>query len=422
MDNAVGRDSDDVARMSELVEKSKALVEQWLNDAILYRPEGATSVHLTRALGKLCGSPIEFPDEGEVGRLAELIGDHHHYLFILVDGLGMNQRERFPAGGFFEDYFAEEIRSVVPSTTSAALTSLASGQWPATHAIIGWFTHLPDYRTTIIPLKATERFSYRPISKLGFTLDDVMTVDSMLPNLERPVRMYTMRRDLKAEYVRWSSGDSPVIGYRKLEQAIRKIRKQFRGAASSGSSGDNSYAYFYYPDVDSLSHKFGRSSIEVAKEISRVDRELSRLRAALPDTIRMIVTADHGHLDVPEERHLLLQHDDPVYEYLECPHTGESRLPVFHVKPEMETIFVDAFSERKLLDFLLITPDQADELGIFGPEPLSPKTRERLGTYIGVSPSADALEYVPEGKEPVNHVGMHGGMSGDEVRVPLFLA
>ncbi len=395
---------------------SKRVVKRWIYDQRLLKAEGVTSVHLSRALARLCGSTIQFPPDRETDLLADLIGEHQHILFFLVDGLGMNQRRFFPSGGFLDRTFTREIRSVIPSTTSAALTSLASGHWPAAHGIIGWFTHLPNFGETIIPLKASERFSYRSIEKLGFTLDDVMVVDSMLPTLERTTRSYTLRKLRKGAFAQWSTGDTDIEGYRSIENALKRVRRWYK--IDSGSS----YAYLYYPEVDRLAHEHGWDGIEVIREISRIDSILSRMRSMLPKTVRMIVTADHGHINVPDDRHCILRHNDPVNELLQCPPSAESRMPVFHVKPGSEERFSEIFKNPRFPDFRLITPEQAETLEIFGPDSLAPETRERLGTFIGFSPNADAIEYVPEGREPVGHRGMHGGMSEDEVKIPLFLA
>ncbi|MGE5610790.1 MAG: alkaline phosphatase family protein, partial [Bacillota bacterium] len=115
-------------------------------------PEEPNLVHLVRALGTLSGA--KGLDEYAATRsLMELIGPAEHYLFILLDGLGMNLLRQLPGDWFLAKHLKTQIQSSCPSTTASALTSVATGQWPAQHAITGWFTHLPEFglTATILP-------------------------------------------------------------------------------------------------------------------------------------------------------------------------------------------------------------------------------------------------------------------------------
>ena len=127
---------------------------------------------LFHAMASLCGSgPSELPPEAN--RLREEIGEARHYLFILLDGLGMNLRNHYPRHGFFNSHFHRELRAIFPSTTTSVLVSLATGLWPAEHGITGWFTHLPAAGFTFVPLLFSERFTEAPLSDLGLDVHDV---------------------------------------------------------------------------------------------------------------------------------------------------------------------------------------------------------------------------------------------------------
>ena len=123
-------------------------------EGLLVRPDAevANTVDLARAVGTLCG--VEGLEPGTNGRrIAEIIGEHAHVVFVMVDGLGMNLVEREAPDEFFRSHTVMELRSVFPSSTAPALTSLATGLWPAEHAVPGWYTYLPAYglTATILP-------------------------------------------------------------------------------------------------------------------------------------------------------------------------------------------------------------------------------------------------------------------------------
>ncbi len=75
--------------------------------------------------------------------LRDLIGEPRHLVLLLVDGLGLRMLEQRPADSVLRRLLAMELRTVFPSTTASAITSLATGEWPAQHAVVGWWTHLP---------------------------------------------------------------------------------------------------------------------------------------------------------------------------------------------------------------------------------------------------------------------------------------
>ena len=373
---------------------------------------------MANAVVALCNG-INDGSDSATKELVGAIGEYPHYLSVLVDGLGINQQSVFPKNGFFDIHLSRTIRSVFPSTTATALTSFASGVWPANHAITGWFTHLPDKNTTVIPLRAVERFSEKPIGRFDVSFNDIMRVPSVYPALRRSVGIYTYKAFRTGPFADWYRGGIRVTGYRNLQTAVKRV---YRGIAKLIRRETPSFNYLYLSEVDHLSHIHGPQGPIVTQVITGIDSALAKLRSLLPQSVRMIVTADHGHIEIPESRHEILSHNDPLLEYLDCPPSGEARVPLFHVKPGMESEFLNAFDHRFDLEFELITPDEAEALELYGPEPIHRVTRERLGSFIGISRGADAIEYVSEGREGVGHKGMHGGMSADEVEVPLFLA
>jgi hypothetical protein len=124
---------------------------------------------------------------------------------------------------------------------------------------------------------------------------------------------------------------------------------------------------------------------------------------------------------VDPERHHLLREGDPLLDLLQVPPSGESRNPIFHVHPGRQSDFKDLYTKRFGEDFLLCEPDDIEAERLMGPPKLADHTRGRLGTFVGIAKGPGAIEYVPAGGESKHHKSMHGGLSGDEIQVPLFL-
>jgi hypothetical protein len=54
------------------------------------------------------------------------------------------------------------------------------------------------------------------------------------------------------------------------------------------------FAFLYLGTVDTAGHRYGWMSDEYLRQAERVDRQLGRVLAALPENINLIVQADHG--------------------------------------------------------------------------------------------------------------------------------
>ncbi|HKJ86148.1 MAG TPA: alkaline phosphatase family protein, partial [Spirochaetia bacterium] len=365
---------------------------------------------------RLAGGGVRASDNAS--ELGDAIGHHDHYLFVLVDGLGVSLQDRFPRGGFFTTSLARPLNSVFPSTTAVALTSLATAAWPAEHGITGWFTYFPEHRRVIAPLLFRERATDIAGGEIGLGMNDLVTEKPVLGSFFRTVASVLPKEISTGEYATWSRAGTPIVPYRSFEHARRILTRLYRRPAGP------TYTYLYLLTVDKLSHVHGSSSDEVAAEVRRVDGMLARVRESIPPSVRMIVTADHGLVDVPRERHYELHDDDPLARHLLAGQTGEAAAPVFHVEPGTdEQSFLDAFTAHPAsASFSLFRTSELARRGVYGPVPLSDAASLHLGDYVGIATDPATLEYVPDGRTAVAHVGVHGGLRPGEIQVPLFLA
>jgi len=158
-------------------------------EGVLRRPNGATSVHLFQAIAGVCGYN-RFAANWHVEKLQGAIGNYQHYVLILVDGMGISLRDLIPGGGWFCSAQEIELSSVYPSTTAVALTSLATGLWPSQHGVTGWHTRLPERGVTVLPLRATERESGKPLKELGIPFREVVQPDSIIPGYSCRKRVF----------------------------------------------------------------------------------------------------------------------------------------------------------------------------------------------------------------------------------------
>jgi arylsulfatase A-like enzyme len=185
---------------------------------------------------------------------------------------------------------------------------------------------------------------------------------------------------------------------------------------ASLTNGDT-YIYAYWPDIDSLIHDLGTTHDDVHAAVQRVDDALSSLAERLDDTL-LIVTADHGLIDIDTK---LYVNDHPeLRNTLRIPLCGEPRAAYAYVKPGSEAAFTnqvhDAFGDA--CDVLPSTQLVDEEY--FGMGKPSAELIDRIGDYV-ILPNESHVIYDLLSKEEAVHTGFHGGLTEEEMLVPLII-
>lgn len=366
----------------------------------LYTLAGATGADLT----------------AEARGLMKLIGPAEHYVLVLLDGLGEEMLSRAPAGGFLRTHHAATLTTVYPATTAAALTALATGEYPGQHAVPGWWVWLepPGVSAEVLPF--VERFGRKPLPEFGVRPEEVFTIPSAVARLGHEPLAVMPAEIAESIYTRYCTGNTPRKGYEKLDAAFNNVIE--RVMAADGPS----FTYLYIPHLDAACHDHGVTSEPAMKLLALLDNLLGGLASKLAGRARIALTGDHGLVDIPPERSLYLDEGDPLLDHLRHVPNGESTAMFFDTKPGRAEAFAAEFRARYGEHFGLLSTGEVEELRFFGPEPLSPLARGRIGDFIAFAWRPAALYYRPrEGKIHV-HRGAHAGLTPAEMRIPLVLA
>jgi hypothetical protein len=389
-----------------------ARVREALGNGQLLHPASGDGnlVDLAQAMAWLAGATIE--PSATAQQLARTIGDHQHYVFVLADGLGMNLIDQLPPSSFLRTSLAMELRSVFPSSTAPALTSLATARWPAEHAVVGWWTYLPDAGLTATILPYIERFSERPLDHTTVAPSYAFPVPARTATFRHAFQSFAPRKIAGSTYSRYSSGNMTYAGYTTLAEAVDTIVERVQGASGP------TYSYLYAPHVDTEEHLHGLRATEVELAVAIVQQQMQRLVEGLAGRGRLVLTADHGQFTIG--RKWLTDRSDPLMQMLLIPPTGDGRTPFFHVKSVEKEGFAEAFRKAHGKRFALLTIDEIEELQLLGPAPLSTEMRRRAGDFGAIAFGEDVILYEPTDREPLR--GYHGGLTPDEMRIPLVLA
>ena len=385
----------------------------------LVRPsaEVTSIVDLARAVATLAGA--EGVQSGpHSGELAELIGPSDHLIFVLADGVGLSMMEQLPPDSFLLTHLTGGIMTVFPSTTAVALTTLATGEWPARHAVTGWWTHLPEIGSAAAILPFTRRSDKRPLAELGVTPEHAFPLPAMTLRADRDSIALLPERIAGSAYSTYAAGTKERRGYRTLRQAVDIAVARTRDSESP------TYTYIYTDRVDAEAHRRGSAHELVHAALVQLDRELATLHRGLDGRGRIVVSADHGFLDAPRDARHQITASDPVLAGLRFPPSGDARVLYLHVSDGAEDRVRELFQKRFGDRFFLISADEAEALELFGPGPMSRETRIRIGDLVAISCGQDVISY-QSGPEPaplMTQESQHSGLTPQEMRAPLVIA
>ena len=394
----------------------KGLIE---SGALLHPVSEALSiVDLANALHNVMGVPDAILNDRAMG-VKKLIGEPEHLVLVLADGFGMNFVETLDEGAFIRKYLVAEMRTVFPSTTPIVLTTLATEEWPGKHGVIGWFLRLREIDAVSTIISYIRTADKKSLSKLGVRERDAYPVPSRIGMASREALHIMPQQIAGSAYSTYWTGGTPQAGYdvELLEQAIEMAIERIRSAQGPTCT------YIYVPHVDSAAHKLGATHSDTLNAAMQVDRLLESLANSLPSNSRVVMTADHGHLDAPVHRSYELGASDEIISLCSGMPTGDQRAIYAHVRDENLEAFRAKIHERYGDDFLVLTAKDVEELGLLGVGTLSDETRYRMGDALVLSTGDAVLDYrTVLGDERHPMVSHHGGLTPAEMRIPLVVA
>jgi predicted AlkP superfamily pyrophosphatase or phosphodiesterase len=326
-----------------------------------------------------------------------------------VDGLGFELLCQHPDDAPFLHSLLDGTRPAtvgVPSTTATSLTSLGTGLPPGQHGMVGYTSRVPDTGEILNALTwesdlVARAFQPRP-TFFERAMDGGVQVSSV--GLERFQGSGLTEAALRgADFV-------PFEHERAEAQRIALVVR-------AAGRGDRSLVYAYERQLDHVGHAQGCNSEDWLRQLIRVDAMCERLREALPDDVALVITGDHGMVDVPPA-HMILAEDEPDLMAGLSALAGEGRFRQLYVDEDRPERVAQRWRDHLGDRAWVRTRDEAVEEGWFGP--VAEDVRERYGHVLVAMRDTWAVMTRQYPRE-LNLVGMHGSLTEAEMRVPLLL-
>lgn len=330
----------------------------------------------------------------------EPVAEATQIVLLVVDGLGAEQlRARSGLAPMLTSGMGGPITSVAPSTTACALTTLVTGRVPAEHGVLGYrvafdgkvmnilqwsldgadarmrvpahvFQPCPSFPGAIGTVPVVTRHDYGPT---GFTAAHLGSVDLH----------------------RWHTPAGLVTSVRRL--------------TASGSP----FVYAYYEGIDKVAHAEGVGEF-YDDELRAADRLVADVLEVLPSGAVLVVTADHGQVNVGNSVVVL---GPEIMKGLTLI-SGEGRFRWLHTRPGAIDDVVAAAVQMHGDVAWVRTKEQVIAEGWLGGVP-SPEIAARLGD-VALIPFEPIAFLDPADTGELRLAARHGSLTPDEMLVPLL--
>lgn len=346
-----------------------------------------------------------------LGGAANLLGlpARRGIVVVVVDGLGASALKA--RRGYARTMAAAMgpravLTTGVATTTAAALTTLMTGALPGEHGVVGYsvldraadrvVNQLTGWGGTVDPLR------WQRVPTL-FETGDVRGV-AIGPGKFR------------------GSGFSAAILRGAAYVAADDIAERFDAAVRELAAGGRPLVYLYIPELDMAAHADGWQSERWSAVLEEVDSALAATLPRLGRDAALLVTADHGIVDVPGFRHVLVDERTDLIDGVRHV-AGEPRMLHLYAEPELgEAERVALLGRWRAAEgerAWVRSRAEAVAEGWFGS--VHPEVAPRIGDIL-IAARASVAYYdtrtATVGSRAM--IGQHGSWTPEETRIPLL--
>lgn len=331
-------------------------------------------------------------------------------IVLLVDGLGaaaLTARAGHARTLVGRMSAASVIESGFPTTTASALASLTTGVRAGQHGLVGY--------------SVLDSANDRVLKQLSGwdTLVDPLAWQPVPTIFERATARGFGAVVIGPERYRGSGFTAAVLRGATYLGAATIGDRLARAAQWLREPGPAAIAYVYVPELDSTGHAAGSESGAWTTWLETLDAAVATLAGALRASDGLLVTADHGVLDVPAHAHVLV---DGIPGLLEGVRhiAGEPRCLQLHLEPDADHVAVlERWRASEESRSWVVSRDEAVAADWFGE--VRPEVLPRIGDII-VAARKNIAYYDGRvvGDSGRDMVGQHGSWSPAELRVPLL--
>lgn len=303
---------------------------------------------------------------------------------------------------------SRKLGSVFPSTTAAALATLGTGLPPGQHGLVGYDVLDPGQGKVVNMLGGWDA---------GVRPEEWQPHPTVFERVaaEIPVTSVGLARFDASGLTRAALRGGTYVTAGTPQARVEAVCKAL-------AESDQGLVYLYLNELDKTGHRTGSASPDWGDRLEDLDRSLRSLASRLPPHTLLLLTADHGMVDV-ERRHRIDYSADPALIDGVAHTAGEPRMVHLYVQPDLPASgrerLLQSWREAHGSRAWVLTRDEALAAGLFGA--VAPSVERRIGDVLVAAREPVAFydtRRVPGSALEV--VGQHGSITRAEREVPLL--
>ena len=339
---------------------------------------------------------------------------------VLVDGLGYHLLEAVASaagqstpdsGGAVEDVIGgglgtlRRLTASFPSTTPVSIVGLGTGASPGAHGVVGFSVRVPGTDRVLNHIKwwgEPDPADWQPVRTVFDRATAAGVATTVVSRAQFAGSGLTTSAYRGAAY-------RPADTVELLAAEVRSTLAEADGPA---------LVYGYHPDLDHAGHVSGIDSVEWRVAATDVDRLLSLLASDIPRDTAILVTADHGQLDVPDDRRFDLDGDRDLRAGVEVV-AGEPRVRYLHTTPSAVDDVVQSWRGVLREAAWVGTRDDAVATGLYGPVPA--EHLNRIGDVVVICREDYVVVESAAAPSEARLGAYHGALTPAEMDIPLIV-
>jgi predicted AlkP superfamily pyrophosphatase or phosphodiesterase len=323
---------------------------------------------------------------------------------ILIDGLGSaNLKGAGAHASFLNSKPSISASCFFPATTSTSIVSFATGKPPWETGFIGYqvYDRSAGLKRNLLNgwLSSEDAKTFQPLE----------TVSEKA--LARAIDFHTIAPSAYRE-----SGFTAATMRGSDFHGTKSIEERFVKAKELLCDSKEKVVYLYIPELDQIAHAQGWKSQAWLNQLEEVDALIGRLGNDIGKTNGVIITADHGVIDVPHSSHIyldeILSHD----ELLDV--GGDTRSLFLYLKNQGAVEKTVIQLEMALGDSCyVVTPKELKEAGYWQEN----RDVQLVPDIVVMARKEVALYHQGFAKKKsLEMIGHHGSISQQEMSVPVI--
>lgn len=355
------------------------------------------------------------------------LGKVKRVVLLTLDGFGWNlfqARQALVTAVSQRATITNQITSIFPSTTVAALSSLWTGSAPAQHGLAGLKLWFPEFAVSAGMLD---------FSPLFYKAQDALVDAGLDPEafLQHP-----------GVGEQFGKVGIPTIAF-KGKEIVNSVLSKVHGRGVTESygvvsfvdmlvqmrelldkrAGERLFINAYWPSIDSISHYHTWQGTAVSAEVRAIFNQLqvdffdALTDAARQDTAFFIV-ADHGQELTPLSKQIFLSDHPDLEKMLFMRPTGEPRVVYLYTKHGCHEAAIEYINTKLGHAMTAVSSQEALKAGLFGPKPFAANVAERIGDVVVIMRGGYTLFSEAEREWAHKMIGRHGGLTHAEMQVP----